>query len=75
MNEIHYVDIARRAYEIWERQGRPHGRDLAHWFEAERELNAMPRTGAIQGPEMPQKPESRKGTARGSRGAARTKRS
>jgi hypothetical protein len=24
------------AYEIWEKSGRVHGRDLEHWFEAER---------------------------------------
>ena len=31
-------DIGARAYEIWEKEGRPHGRDWAHWFEAERML-------------------------------------
>ena len=30
--------ILRRAYEIWEDEGRPHGRDKAHWFLAEAEL-------------------------------------
>ena len=29
----------RRAYEIWEHEGRPHGRDKAHWFLAEAELS------------------------------------
>lgn len=29
-----------RAYQIWEAEGRPHGRDQAHWFQAERELDA-----------------------------------
>ena len=33
--ETSVLAIARRAYQIWEREGRPHGRDLAHWFEAE----------------------------------------
>jgi hypothetical protein len=32
--------ILRRAYEIWEHEGRPHGRDKAHWFLAEAELSA-----------------------------------
>jgi Protein of unknown function (DUF2934) len=42
--------IAIRAYEIWESQGRPHGLDWAHWFEAESEISepratmAKPRT-------------------------------
>ena len=32
-----------RAYQIWEREGRPQGRDLEHWLEAERELEAEDR--------------------------------
>jgi len=31
--------IHRRAYEIWESEGRPHGRDKIHWLVAEAELN------------------------------------
>ena len=31
--------ILRRAYEIWENEGRPHGRDKAHWFLAEAEVS------------------------------------
>jgi len=30
--------IERRAYEIWERHGRPHGREQEHWQEAEAEI-------------------------------------
>ncbi|MBN2493813.1 MAG: DUF2934 domain-containing protein [Deltaproteobacteria bacterium] len=30
--------IARRAYEIWQREGRPDGQDMDHWLQAEREL-------------------------------------
>ena len=30
--------IMRRAYDIFERNGRLHGRDLDHWLQAEREL-------------------------------------
>ena len=26
------------AYEIWEEEGRPEGRALEHWLEAEREI-------------------------------------
>jgi DUF2934 family protein len=29
--------IRERAYELWEREGRPQGRDLEHWVQAERE--------------------------------------
>lgn len=32
------ADIAVRAYEIYEREGRPDGRHLAHWIQAEAEL-------------------------------------
>ena len=30
--------VSIRAYQLWEQEGRPHGRDQAHWFEAERQL-------------------------------------
>lgn len=30
--------ISRRAYELWEREGRPEGDDLRHWLQAEQEL-------------------------------------
>jgi DUF2934 family protein len=33
-------DIARRAYALWEKEGRPHGRDRDHWSRAERELDS-----------------------------------
>lgn len=31
-------DIARRAYQLYERRGGEHGHDWDDWFEAEREL-------------------------------------
>ena len=34
--------ISRRAYEIWEREGRPEGCDLKHWLQAEQEMSADP---------------------------------
>jgi Protein of unknown function (DUF2934) len=30
--------IQQRAYELWEHEGRPQGREHAHWQQAEREL-------------------------------------
>ena len=30
--------ISKRAYEIWNERGRPLGREVEHWLEAEREL-------------------------------------
>lgn len=38
MGEPSRSDIANRAYQIWEREGRPHGRDQDHWHRAEREI-------------------------------------
>ena len=32
--------IRRRAYEIWEHEGRPEGRALAHWEQARREIES-----------------------------------
>lgn len=32
--------IAERAYELWEKQGRPYGYDVIHWLEAEHKLIA-----------------------------------
>jgi hypothetical protein len=33
-----HEDISKRAREIWEREGRPEGRDKEHWLQAEAEL-------------------------------------
>jgi hypothetical protein len=32
--------IRERAYEIWEQEGRPDGKDLDHWLRAEAEIIA-----------------------------------
>jgi hypothetical protein len=33
--------IAKRAYALWEFEGRPHGRDVDHWLKVEAELAAL----------------------------------
>lgn len=33
-----YEEIARRAFEIWESEGKPKGLDRDHWLQAETEL-------------------------------------
>jgi hypothetical protein len=33
-----YEAIAKRAFEIWDREGRPQGQDQEHWYRAECEL-------------------------------------
>ena len=37
--------IQRRAAELWEAAGRPEGRDLEYWLQAERELGDMSTAG------------------------------
>ncbi|MBB5221588.1 hypothetical protein HNP73_001509 [Amaricoccus macauensis] len=32
------ADIARKAYELWEAEGRPEGRDVAHWHQAQQDV-------------------------------------
>jgi Protein of unknown function (DUF2934) len=38
MVQIDHASIARRAYVIWERKGRPANQGLQNWAEAEVEL-------------------------------------
>lgn len=40
MGEIPEEAIRMRAYDIWEREGRPDGRDFEHWVQARIELDA-----------------------------------
>ena len=37
IDEMHEY-VQRRAYELWESEGRPAGRDQAHWLQAESEI-------------------------------------
>jgi hypothetical protein len=52
--------IKQRAYELWEADGRPHGKDAEHWARAERELT---QSGARQ-------PSAKTGNGKASNGAA-----
>lgn len=40
MNGKRDEQIRSRAYAIWEREGRPHGRQEHHWHQAIREVDA-----------------------------------
>jgi hypothetical protein len=60
-------DIARLAYQIWEKRGRPIGSGEVDWYEAERQLQT--RSG-----EMPHPPDGLARGARRTRTGARTKR-
>jgi hypothetical protein len=46
--------ILKRAYEIWENEGRPHGRDREHWFLAETQLSTVTES-AIAEPGKPKR--------------------
>jgi hypothetical protein len=63
--------VRERAYQIWEREGRPHGRDFEHWVRAQVELTveasnnnnarrsaapARPRTMAVKSTPKASKP-------------------
>jgi hypothetical protein len=34
------VEIEKRAYELWQADGGPHGDDLHYWLQAERDLTS-----------------------------------
>jgi Protein of unknown function (DUF2934) len=38
VHRSHHETIRARAYESWEQEGRPHGRDREHWHQAETEM-------------------------------------
>ncbi|MFO1496925.1 MAG: DUF2934 domain-containing protein [Verrucomicrobiota bacterium] len=50
-------EIRQRAREIWEREGRPEGRNIEHWLQAESELNE-PHPGASLGTNIASADES-----------------
>lgn len=50
MSEDRNQRIARRAYEIWEREGCPTGRDAEHWHRAEAEIAREEAEAAQQRP-------------------------
>lgn len=41
MTQLSHDQIAQRSFMIWEQEGRPHGQDLDHWLQAERELTDL----------------------------------
>jgi hypothetical protein len=47
-------DISRRAYELWENEGKPEGADLRHWLQAEQELSAR-KGGQAQAQAQPER--------------------
>jgi Protein of unknown function (DUF2934) len=33
-----YDEIAKRAYELWEKAGKPEGQETEHWLQAENDI-------------------------------------
>jgi hypothetical protein len=63
--------IRRRAHELWENEGRPHGRDADHWSQAEAEVRgagALEPTGKVAGSRK--KTATSKATGKSTRAAA-----
>jgi hypothetical protein len=42
--------VEERAYALWESEGRPHGRDLDHWRQAEAEIMGAGETASGAAP-------------------------
>lgn len=59
--------IEQRAYEIWENEGGPHGRDVEHWLRAEAEIMrsmATPTPSKMHGPLPSKRKPKRQSTGR-----------
>ena len=52
MSEQREQAIRERAYALWEQDGRPEGRSLAHWSQAEAEIGTEPRAAAPNKPKL-----------------------
>lgn len=55
MPDISEDDIKRRAYALWEADGRPDGSHDMHWLQALRELTQEADTAAGETPKAPAK--------------------
>jgi hypothetical protein len=65
--------IRRRAYELWEQEGRPEGRALDHWHQAEAEVAGVrPGAGSGERRRHPRRAPDPEGRAHGDRGGERT---
>jgi len=53
-------EIAEKAYELWEKEGKPNGKDLEHWFQAETQLGER----LLVSSETDVKPKSARSTTR-----------
>lgn len=51
MNQPPEKEIENRAYEIWQRHGRPEGRDAEFWHLAEQELRNEDKSSPVRTPD------------------------
>jgi Protein of unknown function (DUF2934) len=63
MKQDQQAEVERRAYLIWEREGRPEGKALEHWRRAELELAESAKEAASRPPPSRSGAPGRKRTA------------
>lgn len=79
MEDNRAQQIRARAYEIWENEGRPQGKEKEHWDQAEREFEEPQATNAGGGASPSSKTRAQRqsealpGDQKRKRGAARKK--
>ena len=57
-----HAEIAKRAYTMWELEGRPTGKDLEHWLSAEAELDATRHVQTVKdATPKPRRPAKKRG--------------
>lgn len=61
---VNEAEISLRAYQIWEAEGKPHGRDFEHWLRAKAELAAPAAKPAAKKASTPKKAAAKKAPAK-----------
>ena len=75
MRNIDATDlIRRRAYEIWESEGRPHGRHVVHWLLAENEIRELSNVAQEPVPPVKRPGKTARKTAPASKSASKSSR-
>lgn len=63
MTEDIAAKIRHRAFQIWQEQGQPHGRDQDHWLQAEAEVTEPAAVAAVAEAAPPKKAPAKKAVA------------
>ena len=64
MTQTNREKVLKKAYEIWEAEGRPHGRDMEHWLKAELMIGGTPAKKAPAKKAPAKKPAAKKPAAK-----------